>query len=467
MRRILPASCLVVLIAASSFALAAGHEPPAPPETPAPPAPLRAAAAKIIGAARSGDHAWRTLARLCDEVGPRLSGTPAYPKAAEWAAARMRELGLADVRLEPVTATQWVRGTETLSIVAPGPERRLAVVGLGRSVGTPAAGITAPALVVRDFEEFERRKDEARGKIVVFNFAMKEQPEMFRSYGEAVSYRWTGSSRAAKVGAAAMIVRSVTTLRARAPHTGVMGYEDGVPKIPGAAASVEDVEGLQRLQDAGTPATLRLVLDDREGGTVAEANVVGEIKGTERPNEIVVIGAHLDSWDLACGAHDDGAGVAMALETVRVLKETGLAPKRTVRVVLFDGEEWGIVGGKAYFEAHRGELKAHHAALEADAGGFRPVGFSCAGAQDRVERIESWLPLFQPLGSLWLRKGGGGPDIGPLAKEGVTSLGLTTDSRHYFDYHHSALDTADKVDPSELDDAAAAYALMTYLLANE
>ncbi len=420
------------------------------------------AAKKIIDTARAGDGGWGLLADLCDRVGSRLAGSPSYARAALWAKAEATKLGLENVHGEDVTFARWIRGAEQLTLLEPGTVRELPLLALGRTIGTPAEGITGTVLVVRDFDELEKRKDEVKGRVVVYNFPMRSGPG---AYGEAVAYRTRGASRAAKHGALAALVRSVTTLAVRAPHTGVMGYEDGAPQIPTAAITIEDAELMARLQERGTPAKLRLVLGAKDGGPVTDANVVAELRGRERPDEVVIIGGHLDSWDVGCGAHDDGAGVVTALAVARTLRDAGLRPRRTVRVVLFANEEFGGIGGKAYLAAHKAEMGKVVAALESDSGGFRPTGFTLDGDPAAVERAAQWMTLFAPLGDVTLKAGGSGADIGGMGAEGVPAFGVGSFGEHYFDYHHSPLDTVDKVDVKDLRDATASWALMTWLLA--
>ncbi len=451
---------------AITVVVAAGLAPActAPPHA-APPAGATDAASRIITAARASNHAWDRLAELCDLFGPRPAGGPAYARAVDWALAEMKKDGLAAVHREDVTVRSWERGAESLVLLAPNGPRALPMLGLGRSVGTPPEGVTAPIVVVRDFADLDRMGDKVKGKIVVYNFPMRERPGRSPDYGEAVAYRWSGASRAARHGAVATLVRSITTARWRLPHAGTMGYDADAPKIPAAAITIEDAEMLQRLADRGVPIVARLTMGARSGPDVVDANVVGEIPGRARADEIVVVGGHLDSWDQSCGAHDNASGAVMAMEAARLLVELKLQPLRTVRVVLFANEERGLEGGRGYREAHLGSIRQCVAALEADSGAFAPRGFSFQGAPAAAARIEALLPLFRPLGELKLNRGGSGADISPLVADGVPGLGLMTKGEHYFDYHHSAADTPDKVEPPALNDDVAALALMTWLLA--
>ena len=441
---------------------------PEPPDKPAAaplPARITNAAARIIEAARADEVSYRRLQELCDRIGHRSAGTPSYDRAAAWSVEQLAAIGLANPRLENVPINRWERGRESLTLVTPGGPRAIPMLGLGRSVGTPPEGITGEVVVVHDFDELERVKDTVKGKIVLYNFPMKEQSESFNGYGEAVAYRSGGASRAAAHGAIAALVRSVTTRSMRTPHTGMMTYQEGAPRIPAAAVSIEDAQMFQRLFDRGDRPTVRLFMEAKNLPDGASPNVLAELPGREKPEEIVVIGGHLDSWDVGCGAHDDGAGVTMTIDAVRLLKELGLTPRRTVRVVLFTNEERGVDGGRGYAELHRAEATRHVAALETDSGGFRPKRFGVGGTDEAAATVQRYAPLFETLGPVEIRKGGGGADISFLGKDGVPLLGLGTESGRYFDYHHSDADVVEVVDPTDYRESLAAFTLMTYVLA--
>lgn len=434
------------------------------------PAPIvdryREIAAKIIAHARRDRGAYEKLSYLTDVIGARLAGSRALDQAIAWAAKAMKDDGL-DVRTEKVMVPHWVRGAAEASIVEP-VERPLRLLALGGSVPTPKGGITAPVVVVHDWKELEARADKVKGAIVVFNVPMS--PEHGAGYGTVVEYRWAGASRAAKRGAVAVLVRSVTTRSLSTPHTGAMGYEPGQPKIPAASITIEDAELLDRLAARG-PVTVRLRLDTKELSDVESANVIGELRGREKPEEIVVIGAHLDSWDVGQGAHDDGAGCVTMMQALRVLKELGLTPRRTIRVVLFTNEENGLRGGRAYAKDHEAELASTVLALEADSGGFAPRGFSVrhkdAEVGKRVRaRLAEIAALLAPLGRLRVTEGYAGADIEPMAPAGVPLVGLEVDSQRYFDYHHTEADTLDKVDPQDLADMVATVAVLAYVVAD-
>ena len=337
-------------------------------------------------------------------------------------------------------------------------------------------------LVVGGEGELEARSDEATGKIVLFNNPM---PAWTLSggthYGETVRYRIKGPKLAAQAGAVAVLVRSVTAHSLRSPHTGTTSYRDVVRKIPAAAISTEDADLLDRLArnpGPGGPPVVRLKMAAKDEGPAPSANVVAELRGSERPDEVVVIGGHLDSWDVGQGAHDDAAGCVIAMEALTTLRRLDLRPKRTVRVVLWTNEENGLAGGKEYARAHAAEMAGHVAAIESDSGGFHPTGFGVDLADDALEadaamKLESILPLLArlaptdpELGPLTIRRGFGGADVSPMVPLGVPTMGLRVDMRTYFDYHHSHADTLDKVDPVELSKDVAAMAVMAYVLAD-
>ena len=363
---------------------------PSPTPVPLPPPTIkiddyRAPAGRIIGAALTSDRAYARLAHLTDHIGHRLSGSKALERAIEWAIAEMKNDGLDNVRAEKVMVPHWVRGEESLEMITPVP-RKLTMLGLGNSVGTPAEGIAAEAVVVRNFDELEALGERVRGKIVVYNVP-------FTNYGATVRYRSAGASRAARYGAVAALVRSITPVSLQTPHTGAMIYDENQPKIPAAAITIEGAELLQRMHDRGERPTLRLKMEARFLPDAESANVVAEIKGSEKPDEVVLISGHFDSWDVGQGAHDDGGGCIIAWEAARLLKELGLRPRRTIRVVLYTNEENGLRGGNAYRDAHRAELSKHILAIESDSGVYRPRGFrprrhssaasACQPARDR------------------------------------------------------------------------------------
>ena len=467
-------SVMLVIAPAVAIGFAVAAAPPSPParSTSAPLIEtLRPDAERLIGAAMASDHAYRRLSELCDGIGHRLSGSKGLERAVEWAAAAMRADGLERVRLQPAIVPVWVRGAERAEMVEPGPQA-LTILGLGRSVGTPAGGITAEVVAVSSFGELDSLPAEAvRGKIVLYDVP-------FTTYGETVRYRGTGARRAAARGAVAVLVRSVGPVSLRTPHTGAMQtYVDSLPKIPGAAVTIEDATMIHRLLDRGQRVRVRLEMGAHTLPDALSNNVIGELRGRTAPNEVVVVGGHLDSWDVGSGAHDDGGGCVIAMESLRLMKRLGLRPRRTVRVVLWTNEENGLKGGEAYADSLRGAFADHVAAIESDGGVERVVGFDVsvpragtdsadvARTATAIKRLEAIAPLLAGLGANRIGPGGGGADIGPLMKKGVTGLAHRTTMEHYFDWHHTHADMLDKVDPIELRKNVAALAVMVFALA--
>ena len=415
-------------------------------------------AARIIAAATRDSAAWAKLARLSDTFGPRFSGTENLERAIDWVLAEMKRDGLENVRGEPVMVPRWVRGAESAELVSP-RSQRLPLLGLGGSVGTPAQGITAEVLIVRSFDDLKARAAEARGKIVLYDVP-------FTTYGATVQYRGTGAIEAAKVGAVAALVRSVTPYSMRTPHTGGMRYDSTITRIPAAAITVEDSEMLHRMQRRGERITVRLTMGAQLLPDVESRNLVGELKGRERPDEVVVIGGHIDSWDVGSGAMDDGGGVVIAWEAVRLLKQLGLTPRRTIRVVGWTNEENGLRGGLAYRDAHAAELDRHVLAIESDGGVFRPIGFGFNGSDSARAILRQVVTLLKPLAVDSLLAAGGGADIGPIMQRGVPGMSHVVDGTRYFWYHHTEADTPDKLDPREVAQNVAAMAIMAYVVAD-
>ena len=438
---------------------------PTPTPTPLPPPtvkiePYRAATARIIGAALTSDRAYSRLAHLTDHIGNRLSGSQNLERAIEWAITEMKQDRLDNVRTEKVMVPHWVRGEESLEMLSPKP-RKLSMLGLGNSIGTPPEGITAEAVVVRDFAELDKIGEGARGKIVVYNVP-------FTTYGATVTYRLQGASRAARYGAVAALVRSITPVSLQTPHTGAMNYDAAQPKIPVAAITIESAELLERMNHRGDKPTVRLKMEAKFLPDAESANVIAELKGTERPGEIVLISGHFDSWDVGQGAHDDGGGCIVAWEAARLLKELGLRPRRTIRVVLYTNEENGLRGGNAYRDAHRAELSKHILAIESDSGVFRPEGFGLAATAPLQVRsnLQEIAKLLSGIGADGIAATGGGADIGPIMREGVVGASLDVEGSRYFDIHHTPADTLDKVNPQELALCFATMAVMAYVVAD-
>jgi carboxypeptidase Q len=411
----------------------------------------------IIDAALSDSSAYERLAVLVDRFGPRFSGSDNLEHALDWILEEMRADGLQNVHGEPVMVPRWVRGEEAATMIEP-RRRVLPMLGLGGSVGTPPEGITAEVLVVGSWEELEHRADEAVGRIVLFNVP-------FTTYGETVQYRGGGAIAAARAGAVAALLRSVTPRSLQSPHTGAMGYAEGVPRIPFAAVTVEDAALLQRMVDRGERVVVRLTMGAHTLPDVASRNVVAELVGREFPDEVVVLGGHIDSWDVGQGAMDDGGGSVAAWEAVRLLHRLGLRPRRTVRVVLWTNEENGLRGALGYRDAYATELERHVLAIESDAGVFKPRGFGFGGSDDAYAIVRDIGTLLSGIDAANITQPGGGADIGPLMREGVPGMGLIVDGREYFWYHHTDADTIDKLDPREIAECVAAMAVMAYVVA--
>ena len=418
----------------------------------------RATTDRIIAAALSDSAAYARVALLTDKFGHRLSGSASLEQALDWIIAEMTRDGLENVRGEPVMVPRWVRGRESAALVSP-RRQELRMLGLGGSIATPARGITAPVLVVTSFDDLARKSAEARGKIVLFDVP-------FTSYGATVQYRSRGAVEAAKVGAVAALIRSVASGSMQSPHTGAMRYDSTVKQIPAAALSVEDAMLLHRMYDRGERVVVTLRMQAKTHPDAPSRNVVGELRGRELPDEIVVLGGHLDSWDVGQGAMDDAGGSVAAWEVLRVLKRLGLQPRRTIRVVLWTNEENGLRGGTAYRDAHAAELSKHMLAMESDGGVFAPEGFSVDGSDEAVAIVRGLAPLLEPIGATSIRAGGAGADVGPLTAAGVPGLGLQVDGTRYFWYHHSEADTVDKLDPREMAQCVAAMAVMAYVVAD-
>jgi Zn-dependent M28 family amino/carboxypeptidase len=423
-----------------------------------------APANRIVGAALVDSQAYDKLSYLGDRIGHRLSGSEALEQAVAWSVRQFKRDGIENVWTEKVMVPHWVRGDEQAWIVAP-RKWEMAILALGGSVGTPEQGLTADVIEVDGFEQLEAVADAVPGKIVLFNRAIEAGFGSERGYGSVVKLRGDGPSRAAELGGVGMLIRSLGTADYRLPHTGALRYAEDVEKIPAAAISAEDAEMIHRLLESGVSVRVHMELGARTYPDAESANVIAEIRGRELPDEIVLIGAHLDSWDVGHGAHDDGAGCVVVMETLRLLHKLGLTPRRTIRAVLFTNEENGLRGGKDYARRHADE---HHvAAIEMDGGAMAPRGFGVsagAGGLDLARRLAEPLAV---IGADEIFPNGGGADIGPLKRQGVPVLGLIVDSVRYFDYHHTAADTVDKVDRRDLDRNVAAMALMAWGLAED
>jgi len=419
----------------------------------------REPAARLIGEAVGSPFAWQRLAVLTDTVGNRLSGSPALDRAIQWAVGEMKRDGLENVHTERVMVPRWVRGAESAEILTP-VSQTLTMLGLGDSVSTPVEGVRADLLVVHSFEELDTKASLARGRIVLFNVP-------FTTYGETVRFRSNGPSRAARHGAVAALVRAVGPPGLRTAHTGALQYSSDAPKIPAAALATEDTDRLQRMVDRGEHVTLRLRMEAHFEPDAESANVVGEIRGRERPEEIVVVSGHLDSWDVGAGATDDGGGCIVTWEALRLMRKLNLRPRRTVRVVLWTNEENGGRGGQAYRDQHRAELGRHVLMLESDGGVFRPFGFGFTGSDSARDTVRTIATLLSGIGADQITVGGGGADIGPSVQEAhIPAMSLDVDGSKYFLIHHTPADTIDKIDPVEMAKCAAAVAVMAYVVAD-
>ena len=428
---------------------------------------------RLRDAALNDPYALTQLRHLTDNIGPRLAGSPQAQKAVEYVAAEMRVLG-AEVQLEKTSVPHWVRGVETGELTAwqgqaPGTTQKIVLTALGSSIGTPSEGLTAEVVVTNSFDDLKRLPEgTAKGKILLFNEhfdkQLAAQGKGGQAYGQAVLYRGAGPSIAAGVGAIAVLVRSVGGADYRLPHTGMTYYTPGVPQIPAAAITAEDADLLENLIKQG-PVQMHLLLTPKTLPRVDSFNVIADWKGSEHPEQIVIVSGHLDSWDLGTGAIDDGAGIVVSMQTVHLLKQLGLHPKRTVRFIAWMDEEQGSDGAKTYAQEHAAELPNHVGALESDMGAGHPTSITFAGNP----ALEQWLgPLahvLQPIGAGLIERGPeAGEDISFL--KGVPGFAPTQDSRYYFNYHHTAADTFDKVDARELNESAAIMAVVAYGLAD-
>ena len=471
---LIPLVVLVLLSCIGQTSLAQLSRP-APPSPVQYPAHLITDIKKIQQAALESDYAYRELAHLSNNIGPRLSGSAQAQKAVEYVAAELRKVGL-EVHLEKVMVPHWVRGEETAALteypgMAPETTQKIVLTALGGSVATPNQGVTAEVVVVNNFEELQALgRQRVEGKIVLFNakFDQRLADNGFagQAYGQAVIYRGIGASAAARLGAVAALNRSAGGADYRLPHTGALRYADDAPKIPAASVATEDADLLAHLTSEGK-VRMKLVLTPQALPDAVSYNVIGDLKGSESPEQIVIVSGHLDSWDLGRGAIDDGAGVVMAMQAAQILKQLHLRPKRTIRVIAWMNEENGLMGGRTYFNNHKADLANHFAAIEADIGAGHPMGLYAEGKPEI-------LNFLQPLAVILQTQGAGltrmteetGSDISPLTAGGVPGFAPIQDTRTYFNYHHTAADTLDKVNPKELQENCAVVAALAYTLAS-
>ena len=479
-------TCRLLLIVAGSLVRSVpaqniGSEASATPSASPSPTPIffsertLADLKQLQRAALSSDYAFREVAHLSNNIGPRLTGSAQASKAVEYVAAEMNAIGC-QVQLEKVIVPHWVRGDESASLVqfpgqAEGTTQKIVLTALGTSVATPVEGIIAEVVCVRDFEELKSLpREKVSGKIVLFNHVfdkqMAAQGRGGEAYGEAVIYRSDGPSAAAKLGAIACLVRSVGGADYRIPHTGQTKYEAGITKIPAAAVTGEDADLIAALAREGA-VKMKLILTPQTLPDSESANVIADIKGSEHPEQVIIVSGHLDSWDLGTGAIDDGAGVAVSMEAAHLIQQLRLKPKRTIRVIAWMNEENGSAGSKTYAKDHASDFTNHFAAIETDGGAGHPLGIHIKGKPE----VKT---MFSPVARVLQESGAGilsfaehaGADIEPLEKAGVPAFAPIQDSRFYFNYHHTAADTLDKIVPHELQENAAVIAVLSYALAS-
>lgn len=452
----LPRACLLFLLTVGACFLA-----PAAARNQSPTHWLdlyRETAGRLIQAATADDFAWRRLADMTDTHGSRFSGSDNLARAIAWAAETMNEDGLENVRTESVLVPRWVRGHESAEIIDP-PHHPLTILGLGGSVATPPGGIEADVAVVSTFDELRTRAAEIKGRIVLFNAG-------FTTYGDTVTYRTGGARAAAQYGAVAALVRSVGPTGLRTPHTGGLTYGQGVPRIPAAAVAAEDADRIARLIARGHRVRIRLSMSARPEPDVESANVMSEIRGREFPDEVVLLGGHIDSWDVGTGASDDAVGCIVTWEAVRLMTKLGIRPRRTVRVVLWTNEENGLRGATAYAERYAAQAGDHVFALESDSGVFQPASLGFTGSAAARTLMRDIVLLLAPVGLSELVAGGGGADIGPIAQAGnAPMMAFLGNPDRYFTIHHTPADTVDRIAPQEVSKAAAAIAVVAYIVA--
>ncbi len=413
-------------------------------------------------------NSYEWLDALSNEVGPRLSGSKGAEKAVEWAKAELDKLGLDKVWLQPVMVPKWERGApEKAHIEGSDGKIEVPVCALGGSVATPDSGITAEVIEVQGLEDLANYGEaKLKGKIVFYNRPMQaDLIQTFSAYGGCVDQRYSGAQEAAKYGAVGVIVRSMNLRMDDFPHTGAMSYGDlpNDKRIPAAAISTNGAALLSKMLKKNDKTQFYLKMNSKNYEDVPSFNVIGELTGSEKPNEFMVIGGHLDSWDLGDGSHDDGAGVVQSMEVLRLMKAANYTPKHSIRVVLFMNEENGLRGGNEYAAVAKKKGENHVFALESDSGGFTPRGFSFDADAANFAQVESWIPLFKPYLIHYFELGGSGADIGPLKTEGIVLAGLRPDSQRYFDYHHASNDTFDAVNKRELELGAATMTSLVYL----
>jgi carboxypeptidase Q len=429
----------------------------------------RAATARIIAEAtkaETGNRAWHRVAELTDKYPARTAGSTNLEGAIRWATERLKQDGLSNVRVDKVMVPHWVRSEEKAAIVGQYAQK-LTIAALGGSIGTGDKPVQAQVLVVKSFDELEARAAEVKGKIVVYNVPFDEAGDPIKAYSAGTPYRGAGASRAAKLGAVGALVRSVGPVGHMTPHTGAMRYADDAPKIPVAGLAAEDVAKLQRMQDRGDRVTVSLSLGAHQLPDAESGNVIAELKGREKPDEIVLLGCHIDSWDLAAGAMDDAGGCSAIWEAVLLLKQLKLQPRRTIRIVFFTNEENGVSGGRAYAEQYKDTLAKHRLAIETDDGQLPIKGYGFRGTEQSAAVMKEFVPLMSGLGGTVYRTNAvGGSDIQALVRGGnVPVITLDVDMSRYFHIHHTNADTVDKIVPADLGNLTGALASWAYIAA--
>lgn len=415
----------------------------------------------LIQQALTSTLGFNRLAHLSDYYGHRLSGSEELEQAIDWIVGEMDKDGFDKVWKQEVMVPHWVRGQEYATLNAP-IQKDLPMLGLGGSIGTGGKVMSGQVIMVHSFEDLIAKKDSVPGKIVLFNVP-------FTTYGQTVQYRVNGAIEAAKYGAIASFIASVASYSMQTPHTGVMYYEDGIPKIPHAAITIEDALLIERFIKRGETIEISLYMEAQQFDDALSHNVIAEINGSEYPDELIVLGGHIDSWDVGQGAMDDGGGCIAAWEAARLIIESGIRPKRTVRVVLWTNEENGLRGANHYAEwaeKEENSIQNHILAMESDAGVFDPLGFGFSGSNQAYQQLNEIAQQLTDIDAAELRKGGGGADIGPLMNKGVPGMGLNVESEKYFWYHHSAADTFDKLNHEDFNECVATIAAYAFGVAD-
>ena len=415
-------------------------------------------AEKIIESAIIDSTAYKRLAYICDTFGPRLSGSTNLEKTITWILKEMKKDGLTGVEGQRVKVPAWIRGEESITLLKPF-KKNMSMLGLGGSVRTNRGGITGEVIVVNDFDDLDRKSKLVKGNIVLFNVP-------FSNYGKTVRYRYEGASAASRYGAIGSLVRSVGPWSMNTPHTGVMSYADNLPKIPHAAVTMEDAMMLGRLYERGVPIILKMEMNARTVADRISRNIIGEIKGYKYPDEVVVVGGHIDSWDVGQGAHDDGGACIAAWQVLNIINKLDLKPKRTIRCVLWTNEENGGRGSEAYRNMYLDQLEKHVLAIESDGGVFAPQGFGFTGSAEAKKIVQEISKLLEPIAANKITDGGRAADVSPLNDEGVPVMSLQVDDTKYFWYHHTNADTFDKIDLNEFNRCIAAMSVMVYVVAD-